>query len=323
MSRLAVTGAGGFIGAHLTRALLAEGHEVVAIDNYIRGEASRLADAQGAIERVTLDVRDKDALVEALRGVECVFHLAAVNGTENFYTQPQLVLDVGVRGALAVSEACIEAGVPDLVVASSAEVYQTPRVVPTDETIEMVIPDSLNPRYSYGGSKLISELIAFNYCRDKLRKVQVFRPHNIYGPDMGWKHVVPQLIEKIVAAGDGGSITLQGDGSETRAFCYVSDVVDGIVRMWRDGESMNVYHIGSMEEVAIRDLARITAEALGTRVELIAGPAAAGATPRRCPDIGKMQAIGYAPSVSLVQGIERTVAWYRENPAPTDSNPLL
>jgi UDP-glucose 4-epimerase len=323
MSRLAVTGAGGFIGAHLTRALLAEGHEVVAIDNYIRGQASRLANAQGAIERVTLDVRDKDALVESLRGVECVFHLAAVNGTENFYTQPQLVLDVGVRGALAVSEGCIEAGVPDLVVASSAEVYQTPRVVPTDETIEMVIPDSLNPRYSYGGSKLISELIAFNYCRDKLRKVQVFRPHNIYGPDMGWKHVVPQLIEKIVAAGDGGSITLQGDGSETRAFCYVSDVVDRIVRMWRDGASMNVYHIGSMEEVAIRDLARITAEALGTRVDLIAGPAAAGATPRRCPDIGKMQAIGYAPSVSLVQGIERTVAWYRENPAPTDSNPLL
>ncbi|UGB25801.1 NAD-dependent epimerase/dehydratase family protein [Methylorubrum sp. B1-46] len=323
MSRLAVTGAGGFIGAHLTRALLAEGHEVVAIDNYIRGQASRLADAPGAIERATLDVRDKAALVAALKGVECVFHLAAVNGTENFYTQPQLVLDVGVRGALAVTEACIEAGVPDLVVASSAEVYQTPRVVPTNEDIEMVIPDSLNPRYSYGGSKLISELIAFNYGRDKLRKVQVFRPHNVYGPDMGWKHVVPQLIEKIVTAGDGGSITLQGDGSETRAFCYVSDVVDGIVRMWRSGESMNVYHIGSMEEVAIRDLARITAEALGVRVDLVAGPAAAGATPRRCPDIGKMRAIGYAPAISLVQGIERTVAWYRENPAPTDSNPLL
>ncbi|CAO4184841.1 UDP-glucose 4-epimerase [Methylorubrum aminovorans] len=323
MSRLAVTGAGGFIGAHLTRALLAEGHEVVAIDNYIRGQASRLADAPGAIERATLDVRDKAAMVEALKGVACVFHLAAVNGTENFYTQPQLVLDVGVRGALAVTEACIEAGVPDLVVASSAEVYQTPRVVPTTEDIEMVIPDSLNPRYSYGGSKLISELIAFNYGRDKLRKVQVFRPHNVYGPDMGWKHVVPQLIEKIVAAGDGGSITLQGDGSETRAFCYVSDVVDGIVRMWRSGESMNIYHIGSMEEVAIRDLARITAEALGVRVDLVAGPAAAGATPRRCPDIGKMRAIGYAPAISLVQGIERTVAWYRENPAPTDSNPLL
>ena len=148
MSRLAVTGAGGFIGAHLTRALLAEGHEVVAIDNYIRGQASRLADAPGAIERATLDVRDKAALVETLKGVACVFHLAAVNGTENFYTQPQLVLDVGVRGALAVTEACIEAGVPDLVVASSAEVYQTPRVVPTTEDIEMVIPDSLNPRYS-------------------------------------------------------------------------------------------------------------------------------------------------------------------------------
>ncbi|MEH3116142.1 MAG: NAD-dependent epimerase/dehydratase family protein [Methylorubrum populi] len=323
MSRLAVTGAGGFIGAHLTRALLAEGHEVVAIDNYIRGRESRLSGAEGAIRRATLDVRDKEALVEALSGVACVFHLAAVNGTENFYTQPQLVLDVGVRGALAVTEACIEAGVPDLVVASSAEVYQTPRVVPTNEDIEMVIPDALNPRYSYGGSKLISELIAFNYGRDTLRKVQVFRPHNVYGPDMGWKHVVPQLIEKIVAAGDGGSITLQGDGSETRAFCYVGDVVDGIVRMWRSGETMNVYHIGSMEEVAIRDLARIAADALGRRVELIAGPAAAGATPRRCPDIAKMARLGYAPAVSLREGIARTVAWYRDNPAPADSNPLL
>lgn len=323
MSTVAVTGAGGFIGAHLTRALLAEGHTVVAIDNYIRGRESRLDGAQGSLRRITLDVRDKDALVTALEGVACLFHLAAVNGTENFYTQPQLVLDVGVRGALAVSEACIAGGVPDLVVASSAEVYQTPRVVPTAEDIEMVIPDSLNPRYSYGGSKLISELIAFNYCRDKLRKVQVFRPHNVYGPDMGWKHVVPQLIEKIMAAGDGGSVTLQGDGSETRAFCYVSDVVAGIIRMWRAGETMNVYHIGADAEVAIRDLARITAEALGVRVALVAGPAAAGATPRRCPDIGKMRAIGYAPSVPLVQGIERTVAWYRANPAPADANPLL
>src|SRR3546814_9308729 len=107
-----------------------------------------------------LDVRDKDGLVSLLKGVDAVFHLAAVNGTENFYNRPELVLDVGVRGALAVCEACVAAGVSDLVVASSAEVYQTPAVVPTPEDIPMIIPDSLNPRYSYGGSKLISELIA-------------------------------------------------------------------------------------------------------------------------------------------------------------------
>src|SRR3546814_17512323 len=94
----------------------------------------------------------------------------------------------------------------------------------------MIIPDSLNPLYSYGGSKLISELIAFNYCRDKLAKVQVFRPHNIYGPNMGWKHVIPQLIEKVRAAVARGEdrIEIQGDGSETRAYSYVDDAVDGI-----------------------------------------------------------------------------------------------
>src|SRR5690349_22546124 len=98
-------------------------------------------------------------------------HLAAVNGTENFYTQPELVLDVGLRGALAVTNAGREAGVPDLIVASTAEVYQTPPVIPTPETVPLMLPDSLNPRYSYGGGKIVSELIAFNYGQDHYRQV--------------------------------------------------------------------------------------------------------------------------------------------------------
>ena len=325
MARIAVTGAGGFIGAYLTRRLLADDHEVLAIDNFIRGRPARLEGLAGDAHTLDADVRDKDALVAALAGYDAVFHLAAVNGTENFYKRPQLVLDVGVRGAIAVSEACIEAGVPDLVVASSAEVYQTPAVVPTAEDIPMVIPNSLNPRYSYGGSKLISELIAFNYCRDKLAKVQVFRPHNVYGPDMGWKHVIPQLIEKVQAAvsGGGGRIELQGDGTETRAFCYVDDIVEGIVRMWQKGETMGVYHIGSMEEVTIRHLAEVVASAMGAEVELVAGEAAEGATPRRCPDIAKMRALGYEPAVSLAEGVDRTARWYLANPRPADANVLL
>src|SRR3546814_2342646 len=136
MSKVVVTGAGGFIGAYLTRSLLAQGHSVVAVDNYIRGMPSRLDGLEGDAERVDLDVRDKDGLVSLLKGVDAVFHLAAVNGTENFYNRPELVLDVGVRGALAVCEACVAAGVSDLVVASSAEVYQTPAVVPTPEDID-------------------------------------------------------------------------------------------------------------------------------------------------------------------------------------------
>jgi UDP-glucose 4-epimerase len=325
MGKVAVTGAAGFIGAYLVRRLLDDGHEVLAIDNYIRGRATRLDDVGGPLRRLTIDVREKEALLPVLDGVTAMFHLAAVNGTENFYKQPALVLDVGVRGMLAVAEACLEAKVPDLIVASSAEVYQTPAVVPTPETIDLVIPNSLNPRYSYGGSKLISELIAFNYCRDRMRKVQVFRPHNVYGPDMGWKHVIPQLIEKIRAAAVEGrdSVELQGDGRETRAFCYVDDIVSGIVGMWANGAALDVYHIGSMEEVAIGDLATLVAQALGSNVSFVPGPAVEGGTPRRCPNISKMQALGYEPKVSLTEGIDRTVSWYVNNPRPADAGALL
>lgn len=327
MANIAVTGAGGFIGAYLTRKLLEQGHKVLAIDNFIRGRPSRLEGLAGHVETLDADVRDKDAMVAAIAGYDGMFHLAAVNGTENFYKRPGLVLDVGVRGAIAVSEACVEARVPDLVVASSAEVYQTPAVVPTPEDIPMVIPNPLNPRYSYGGSKLISELIAFNYCRDRLAKVQVFRPHNVYGPDMGWKHVIPQLIEKVRSAAQAGEdhIVLQGDGNETRAFCYVDDVVDGIVTMWEKGETMNVYHIGSMEEVPIRHLAGLVARAVGADVEAVPGGSAEGGTPHRCPDIGKMRALGYQPTVSLAEGVERTTRWYLANPRTADANanPLL
>lgn len=197
------------------------------------------------------------------------------------------MLDVGVRGALAVVEAAIESGVSDLVVASSAEEVPELQPCPTPEDIEMIIPDPLNPRYSYGGSKLISELIAFNYGRDRFRKLQVFRPHNVYGPDMGWKHVVPQLIGKYADARRDGreGVEIIGDGRETRAFCYVDDIVDGIITMWQSGETMNVYHIGSSQEVTVLHLFNEIARAMDSTVTAVAGPPVSGATPRRCPDI--------------------------------------
>jgi UDP-glucose 4-epimerase len=297
--RVVVTGGGGFIGSYLVRRLVHEGWNTAVIDTLIRGDASRFAEVAEHVQLYSIDVRDEDAVTSAVKGADVVMHLAAINGTENFYKHPELVLDVGIRGALAVVNACRRAEVPDIVVASTAEVYQTPAIVPTPEDIALMLPNSLNPRYSYGGSKIVSELIAFNYGKDYFRKVQVFRPHNVYGPDMGWKHVIPQFILRAATALEGGErqapFPIQGDGHETRAFAYVDDVVDGIITMYGKGNHREIYHIGNDHEVSIRQLVSSLGQVMGGALEVLPSAGAEGATPRRCPNLGKMRALPEKP----------------------------
>ncbi|EID17704.1 NAD-dependent dehydratase [Mycolicibacterium phlei DSM 43072] len=322
---MVITGGGGFIGAYLTKRMVADGWDVAVVDNMVRGDARRFAEVADDVELFTCDVRDQDALEKAFKGAEVVMHLAAVNGTENFYTQPEMVLEIGMLGALAVTNAARAQDVPDLVFASTAEVYQTPSVIPTPETIPLMLPDSLNPRYSYGGGKIVSELIAFNYGRDHYRKVQIFRPHNIFGPDMGWKHVEPQFIMRALAAKDAGDGTfpIQGDGTETRSFLYVDDCIDGILTMYEKGGHREIYHIGSQDEITIRELANRIGRIVGIDLDIKPGEAPKGGTKRRCPDITKMRGLGWEPKVSLDEGLERTVAWYSAHRDDKPANDLM
>ena len=321
-----ITGGGGFIGAYLVKRLVHDGWDVAVIDNMLRGDTSRFASVAKHVKLHNIDVRDEKAVTHAVAGSDVVMHLAAINGTENFYNRPELVLDVGVRGALSVTNACQRAGVPDLVVASSAEVYQTPPHVPTSENVALMLPDSLNPRYSYGGSKIVSELIAFNYGKDHFRKVQVFRPHNVYGPDMGWKHVIPEFITRLKKSSlEAKSIIpfpIQGDGTETRAFAYVDDVVEGILTMYKTGASREIYHIGNDEEVSINTLIDNLSKIMDCEVRTLPSPAISGGTPRRCPDISKIRALGYSPRVPLVEGLKRTCEWYLANNECSVANKL-
>jgi UDP-glucose 4-epimerase len=188
-----------------------------------------------------------------------------------------------------------------------------------------MLPDSLNPRYSYGGSKIVSELIAFNYGQDHYRQVQVFRPHNVFGPNMGWKHVEPQFIMRALAAQAAreSAFPIQGDGTETRSFCYVDDIVEGILTMYEKGGHREIYHIGSDEEISIRDLAARIGKIVGIDLDIQPGELQAGGTKRRCPDISKMRALGWSPRVSLDEGLERTVAWYRQHGDDIPANDLM
>jgi nucleoside-diphosphate-sugar epimerase len=318
MSRILVTGGSGFIGSGLVKAWVAAGHEVRVLDDNSRGSLRRLQEIERDIEFIAGDIRDAEAVARAAAGMDEVHHLAYVNGTEFFYSMPELVLDVGVRGMLNVIDAARKNDVGTLILASSSEVYQTPPKVPTAEDAPLTIPDPLNPRYSYGGGKLISELMAINYGRKYFERVLVFRPHNVYGPDMGFEHVIPQFalrLHGLAQAQAAGPLRfeIQGTGQETRSFCFIDDLVAGVAVMREKGEHLGIYHVGTMEEVSIADLARRVAEAAGRDIELVPGPLRAGGTERRCPDISKLARLGYKPRVPLDVGLKTTLDWYWRN----------
>jgi len=316
--RILVTGGSGFIGSGLVKALVRAGNQVRVLDDNSRGSARRLREVAADIDFIAGDIRNAEAVAAAAAGMDEVHHLAFVNGTEFFYKAPDLVLDVGVRGMINVIDACRRHSIGTLLLASSSEVYQTPPKIPTDETAPLTVPDPLNPRYSYGAGKLIGEIMAINYGRKFFERVLIFRPHNVYGPDMGFEHVIPQFALRLHARAEqhpAGPLRfgIQGTGEETRSFCFIDDLVAGILVMREKGEHLGIYHVGTMEEVTIADLARRVARAAGREVDLVAGEAAAGGTLRRCPDISKLAGLGYKPRVPLDEGLRPTLDWYWRN----------
>jgi len=318
VSKVLVTGGSGFIGAALVKALVHSGATVRVLDDNSRGSPRRLKAVANDVEFIAGDIRDAAAVAAAAKGMDEVHHLAFVNGTEFFYSAPELVLDVGVRGMVNVIDACRKHNVGTLILASSSEVYQTPPHIPTAEDAPLVVPDVLNPRYSYGAGKLISEVMAINFGRKYFERVLIFRPHNVYGPDMGWEHVVPQFALRLHTLGNSQPsgrlrFEIQGSGSETRSFCFIDDLVAGVMVMREKGEHLGIYHVGTTEEVTIAELARRIAACAAREIELVPGRLQAGGTMRRCPDISKLARLGYKPRVPLEQGLRPTLDWYWSN----------
>jgi nucleoside-diphosphate-sugar epimerase len=270
------------------------------------------------VELVEGDVRDAEAVQRATAGCEVVWHLAYVNGTRFFYERPDTVLEVGVKGTLNTIEAALAAGVRRYIFASTSETYNTPTHVPTTEAERLMIPDVTNPRFSYGGGKITGELLTLHLGGRRGLETVIFRPHNIYGPDMGFEHVIPEVVERIVRLSEGLTksaieLPIQGDGSETRAFCYVDDAAIGARLCGELGVSGEIYHLGKTEEVSIADLILALGAALGVQLTLVPGALRPGGTKRRCPAIGKLQGLGYAPTTSLEAGLAKTARWYAEH----------
>lgn len=300
-----VTGGNGFLGRATCEVLLKNGHEVSVLDNFSRnGGINQIRNSE--IQTFDGDIRDKQILESAAKGVDSIIHLAFINGTEYFYSKPNEVVEVGIKGMLNVSEVALANNIEEIVLFSSSEVYQNPKVIPTPEEIELVIPDIFNPRYSYGGAKIASELILVNMCGSFLKNWKIIRPHNIYGPDMGLQHVIPALIEKSFE--NSRELVIQGDGKQTRAFCHVEDFKRALDLSLNDKSLKQIYNLGVNEEVTIYELAELIVNKVGYGQKIKTTIANKGETPRRCPDISKLTSLGFQKQVSLEQGLDELIA---------------
>ena len=305
MTRVLVTGGTGFIGSHITRFLVKEGYSVRVLDDNTRGKNSRISDVISEIELIEGDVSNFSLTESACKNIDMIIHLAFINGTSNFYNHPDKVLNVAIKGILSIASAISKWNIEDLILASSSEVYQFPDTFPTPENIQMVVPDLVNPRYSYGLGKIIQEYYSFHAMRE-LNNLTIFRPHNIYGSDMGNLHVIPQLFEKAIRAKEvGGEFIVEGTGAQTRSFCHINDFIQGFALILRASKGKQVFNIGSSEEVTISDLAARIAKICDVNSNVLKSEMPAGGTLRRVPDISKLEALGYKPTVSLDDGLKK------------------
>lgn len=306
MTKYLITGVAGFLGRALAERLLIEGHEIVGLDNYSRYGVPQLS-KMPPYPIIKADVRDMDWVqhMKEVQDVEAIIHLAAINGTANFYERPWEVLEVGTLGIFSIisfarNRSC------RLFVASSSEVYQTVGGK-ASETVPLTIPDPHNPRYSYAASKIVSELAVLHSGIPSI----IFRPHNVYGPGAGDKHVIPTFIQKALATDT--TFPIMGDALATRAFTYIDDFIDGLMLVLKKGKLGEIYHIGTEEEKTIVEIAMKILKLVGKEdVKFIMDPnAAKGGPPRRCPDITKLRQLGFSPKITLDEGLKKTLDWYR------------
>ena len=312
-----VTGGTGFIGRNVVRSLVLDGFKVRVLDDNSRGNLESLKEIRRNFEFIKGDIRNPDVVKKACRGVDGVIHLAAINGTKFFYSMPEVVLDVATRGIINIIDACLWHGVEEIFFASSSEVYQTPSKIPTSENVQMVVPDLQNPRYSYAGGKIISELLIVNYGRKYFKRAIIFRPHNVYGPEMGWEHVIPQFVlrmrEMAGRAQNPLKFPIQGTGRETRSFIFVDDFVSGLKLLLKHGRHLEVYNIGTREEVTIKKVAEEVGKFFGRKVKIVPGKKHEGGTTRRVPDISKIKKLGFVQKFNFEEGLKITANWYNEN----------
>jgi len=304
--RIIVSGAAGFIGSHFCDRLLAEGHSVVALDNFLTGSPQNLARLSGnsQFEFVEQDITQPFHISGA---VDCVVNMASPASPKDYLTHPIATLDVGSLGSRNMLELAMAKGARYLVT-STSECYGDPEVHPQVETYWGHV-NPVGPRSCYDESKRFTEALTMAYHRQHGLPTNIARIFNTYGPRMKLDdgRVVPAFLDQALR---GEPLTVFGTGSQTRSFCYVSDMVEGLYLLMQSDERYPV-NLGNPCEITILEFAQRILQLTGSKSQIAYEPLPEDDPRQRRPDIDKARSLlGWEPRVDLEDGLRQTVAYF-------------
>ena len=321
--RVLITGGAGFIGSHLTDAYLDRGDEVHILDDLSTGCMDNIRHRKGHPKfHYTIDSVHKSSVVaELIDGCDIVYHLAAAVGVKLIVESPVRTIETNVHGTEVVLAQAAKKK-KKVFVASTSEVYGLSTKVPFNEEDPLVLGASHKGRWSYACSKLLDEFLALAYWRERKLPVVVARFFNTVGPRQTGQYgmVVPTLVKQALA---GKPLTVYGDGSQTRCFGYVGDIVGAIMKLMEHPQAVGqVFNIGSSEEVSISELAEVVKVLTGSHSEIVQIPYSEAYEdgfedmPRRVPDTTKVRdLIGFRPTVKLEEIVKKVIEFHR---SPSD-----
>jgi UDP-glucuronate decarboxylase len=306
IKRVLVTGGAGFLGSHLCERLLAEGHDVLCVDNYFTGRRANIAHLLG---NPNFEVMRHDITFPLYVEVDEIYNLACPAAPIHYQYDPVQTTKVSVHGAINVL-GLAKRTKAKVFQASTSEVYGDPQVHPQKEDYW----GNVNPigiRSCYDEGKRCAETLFFDYHRQNGVRIKVARIFNTYGPRM---HVNDGRVVSnfVVQALRGEDITLYGDGSQTRSFCYCDDLIEGFIRLMATGDEVTgPMNLGNPVEFTIRQLAEIVIEMVGAKSQLILKPLPSDDPKQRQPDISfAKETLGWSPQIELRQGLVKTIEYF-------------
>ncbi len=311
--RLLVSGGAGFLGSHLCERLLADGHQVICVDDFSTGSRANVAHLD-RLEIVHHDVNEPLALE-----VDAIFHLACPASPVHYSRHPVRTITTSVVGTLRMLDLARATRAP-ILIASTSEVYGDPREHPQREDYWGNV-NPIGARACYDEGKRCGEAMATCYAAELGVEVRIARIFNTYGPRMHERdgRVVSNFVTQALRH---EPITLYGDGSQTRSFCYVSDLIEGLVRLMALERDPGPVNLGNPEEMSIRALAELVVAETRSRSPIVTGPLPEDDPARRRPDIRKaMELLGWQPRVPIREGLAHTIRHFRALARPARVRP--